>query len=64
MKYKYVGTDERVIPSLGIIVKPNEEFDAPDDFAAADVTAASGSKSFTKPVTSAPSDKSDTKVGE
>lgn len=64
MKYKYTGTDERVFPSLGIVVKPNEEFEAPDNFHAADVTAVSGSKTFVKPVTSATSAASDTKVGE
>lgn len=38
MKYKYTGTDERVIPSLGIVVKPNEEFEAPENFVAAEIT--------------------------
>jgi hypothetical protein len=37
MKYKYNGTDERVFPSLGVVVKPGEEFEAPEDFVAADV---------------------------
>jgi hypothetical protein len=37
MKYKYTGTDERVFPSLGVVVKPGEEFEAPEDFVAADV---------------------------
>ena len=37
MKYKYNGTDERVFPTLGFVVKPGEEFEAPEDFVAADV---------------------------
>lgn len=48
MKYKYNGTDERVFPSLGITVMPNDEFDAPDNFSAANVVAV-GTKTFTKP---------------
>jgi len=63
MKYKYIGTDERVIPSLGIIVKSGEEFDAPEGFSAADVTAASGTKTETKPVAQ-PASVTDKKVGE
>lgn len=66
MKYKYNGTDERVFPSLGIVVKPNEEFDAPDNFTAADVTPAGGAKLFSAPSSIAPkpSAPSDTKAGE
>jgi hypothetical protein len=66
MKYKYTGTDERVFPSLGIVVKPNEEFDAPEDFSAADVTPA-GAKVLTpapKPTEPTKSAASDTTVGE
>jgi hypothetical protein len=40
-KYKYTGTDERVFPSLGIVVAPNAEFDAPDDFNAHEVISVS-----------------------
>jgi hypothetical protein len=40
-RYKYTGTDERVFPSLGLIVEPNDEFDAPDDFVAYAVESAS-----------------------
>lgn len=63
MKYKYIGTDERVIPSLAIIVNQGDEFEAPEDFSAADVTAASGTKTETKPVAQ-PSSVTDKKVGE
>jgi hypothetical protein len=63
MKYKYTGTDDRVIPSLGIVVKPNDEFDAPDDFSAADVVS-TGAKTFTKPTETTKSAASDTTVGE
>ena len=47
-KYRYIGTDERVFPSLGITVEPNDEFDAPDDFVAYAVEPASA-KISTKP---------------
>jgi hypothetical protein len=43
MKYKYKGTVERVFPSLGITVKPGDEFEAPSNFSAADVTGANES---------------------
>ena len=66
MKYKYNGTDERVFPSIGITVKPGDEFDAPDDFVAADVTSADAKPSFPKPTepTSTVSAASDKKLGE
>ena len=35
--FVYKGEDERVFPSLGITVKPNETFEAPSDFNAPDV---------------------------
>lgn len=52
MKYKYNGTDERVFPSLGVVVKPGEEFDAPENFNAPDVTPAGSFKPAPKPTTS------------
>lgn len=57
MKYKYNGTDERVFPSLGLVVKPGDEFEAPENFSVADVVPA-GAKSAVK--TPSP----ETKVGE
>jgi len=63
MKYRYNGTDSRVIPSLGIIVNSGDEFDAPEGFSAADVTAASGTKIETKPVAQQAS-VTDKKLGE
>ena len=52
-KYKYTGTDERVLPSLGIVVAPNDEFDAPDDFNAHEVISVSA-KISTKPTFTTP----------
>ena len=52
MKYKYNGTDERVFPSLGVVVKPGEEFEAPENFSAPDVTPAGTFKPTPKPTTS------------
>ena len=54
MKYKYNGTDERVFPSLGIAVKPGEEFEAPDNFSAPDVIPVGAAKSAIKPATATP----------
>lgn len=36
-KFKYAGSDERVFPTIGVVVEAGAEFDAPDDFAAHDV---------------------------
>ena len=66
MKFKYNGKDERVFPSLGITVKPNEEFDAPDNFSAADVTSV-GAKPVikeTKPTEPTKSAATDETLGE
>ena len=43
MKYKYTGTDERVFPSLGVVVTSGAEFEAPEGFTAPDVVPASAS---------------------
>jgi hypothetical protein len=51
MKYKYIGTDERVFPSLGVVVNSGDEFDAPDNFSAPDCVPSSGVKAFPKPTT-------------
>jgi hypothetical protein len=51
MKYKYIGTDERVFPSLGVVVNSGEEFDAPDNFSAPDCVPSGVAKGFTKPTT-------------
>ena len=52
MKYKYKGTDERVFPSLGQVVKPGEEFEAPENFSAPDVVPAGSAKPAIKTTTS------------
>lgn len=44
MKFQYNGSDERVIPSLGITVKQGDTFEAPADFSAFEVSSV-GSKS-------------------
>jgi hypothetical protein len=61
MKYKYTGTDERVFPTLGITVQPGDEFDAPANLSAHDVTSGAPTKPVEAPKPSAPSD---LKVGE
>lgn len=32
-KVKFIGEDEKILPTLGITVKPGDELDVPDDFA-------------------------------
>lgn len=61
MKLTYNGTDERVFPTLGITVKPGDEFDAPEGFSHPDCTAA---KTFNKVATPTQSAASDTIVKE
>ena len=62
MKYKYNGTDERVFPTLGIIVKPGDEFDAPDNLDVPNVVPAGAHKAT--PVPPATSAASDSTLGE
>lgn len=45
MKYTYIGTDERVFPSLGLVVKPGDEIEAPDGFAHPDFVKGGATKS-------------------
>lgn len=40
MKVKYVGEGDREFPTLALTVTPGQVFDAPKDFAAADVVLA------------------------
>ena len=39
MKLTYNGSDERVFPSLGLVLKQGDEFDAPEGFSHPDCTA-------------------------
>jgi len=55
MKYKYTGSDTRVFPTLSLVVKPNEEFEAPENLDLPDVAPTNKST-----VSAAP----DLKVGE
>ena len=50
MKYKYIGTDSRVLPTLGIVVNPGDEFEAPENFDVPNVVL-SGAKKLTTPTT-------------
>ena len=54
MKYKYNGSDVRVFPTLGITVKPGDEFEAPENFDVPNVVPTGAKKST--PATSAASD--------
>lgn len=50
MKFRNTSETERVFPSLRLTVKPGEEFEAPDNFAAPGVIAVAGkSQSSFKP---------------
>lgn len=62
MKATYIGTDERVFPTLGLTVKPNESIEVPIDFNSALVTTGA-----VKPTPTAPTEPSaapDSTVGE
>lgn len=39
-KYHYHGSDARVFPTLGLVVEPDAEFEAPEGFEAPEVTLA------------------------
>jgi hypothetical protein len=49
MKLTYKGTDERVFPTLGITVKPGDEFDAPEGFTHPDCESAGHKSVHAKP---------------
>ena len=38
-KFTYNGSDERVFPSISVVVEPGDIFDAPDDFSAFNITS-------------------------
>lgn len=38
-KFTYTGEDVRTFPTLGITVTKGDEFDAPDDFSAPNISA-------------------------
>ena len=63
MKLTYKGTDERVLPTLGITVKPGDEIDAPDDFAHPDFVAGGAAKPVSKQVPFNPKAKDGDKDG-
>jgi hypothetical protein len=48
--FKYIGEDEREFPTLAIIVKSGDTFDAPDDFISANVTSVSKKAPTTAPI--------------
>ena len=39
MQFTYTGSDERVFPSISVVVQPGETFEAPEDFSAANVSS-------------------------
>ena len=59
MKVTYIGTDERVFPTLGITAKPNDQIEVPANFESALVTTGA-----VKSTPIAPSAASDSTVGE
>lgn len=48
MKFIYKGEDERVFPTLSLVVAPGDTFEAPDDFDAPNVLPATKSKTTSK----------------
>jgi hypothetical protein len=47
--YKYTGEDERVFPTIGVIVESGNTFEAPDDFSAYNVLPVSGNSKPSAP---------------
>ena len=43
-RFQYNGSDERSFPTIGVTVKSGDSFDAPDYFAAVDVSPVSAQK--------------------
>ena len=63
-KFRYSGSEERVFPTLGLVVAPNTEFDAPEGFTAEGVTIASEKAATKKATEPTPSAAPDTTEGE
>jgi len=59
--YQFTGDQETIFPSLGVMVKPGDTFDAPDGIVASNLTLASSKK--TTPVPTPSSASSDTTQG-
>lgn len=62
VKYRYTGSDERVFPTLGLTLQPNQEFEAPEGFKSTDVSPVAGDTATFKKITK--SALSDTTEGE
>jgi len=39
MQFTYTGSDERVFPSISVVVQPGDTFEAPENFSAANVSS-------------------------
>lgn len=48
-KFTYIGEDTRNFPTLGITVSNGDEFEAPDNFSAPDVSATKTTKAIKAP---------------
>jgi len=48
-KYTYIGEDTRIFPTLGITVSNGDEFEAPDDFSAHNVSTEKTTKATKAP---------------
>jgi hypothetical protein len=48
-KFTYIGEDTRDFPTLGVTVSNGDEFDAPDDLDAANVSATKTTKAVKAP---------------
>jgi len=53
-RFQYNGDEERVFPTIAVTVKSGDQFDAPDDFVAEDVTPVASIKKVAQPDTPAP----------
>ena len=62
MKLTYIGTEEKVFPTLGVTLKPGDSVEAPEGFSHPDFKAGGAAKPLH--TTTTPSAASDTKAGE
>ena len=63
-QFTYNGEEERVFPTLSIVVNKGDTFEAPDDFTAYGVSSGSTKKSTASAVAPIPSDTPDITVDE
>lgn len=55
-KFVYNGSDNRVFPTLALTIMPKQEFEAPDDFEAQDVSKVATATATKKAIPTEPTE--------